>query len=161
MEVTNFWGWTEGTHTPLYLMCGRIILAAILAGAIGFEREMRDHAAGLRTHILIAVASALFTTLAFEMFYAIRAEAIGNNFGDPLRAFEAVTAGVAFLGAGVIFRTGSRVRNITTGAGMWLSGAVGMASALGFYVLAALATGLALIVLWFLHTFEARFFDQK
>lgn len=160
MEVTNFWGWTEGAHTPLYLMAGRLVLAAILGAVIGFEREFRDRAAGLRTHILIAVAAALFTTLTFEMFYDIREDQIGNNFGDPLRVFEAVTAGVAFLGAGAIFRSGRKIKGITTGAGMWLAGAVGMACATGFYVLAGLATLLAVIVLNVLHRFEDRFFEQ-
>lgn len=144
MDTGNSFGMTE-TYLPEHIMAIRLVIAAICGAVIGFERQIRTAEAGLRTHILVSVAAALFTILAFEIFHTI-----GTGSGtqaDPIRAVEAVTAGIAFLGAGAIFRSGGTVQGLTTGAGMWLAGAVGVACALGFYTLAAGTTLLAVIVL--------------
>lgn len=133
------------THTPQHILAIRLLLAALLGAMIGFEREGNNGSAGLRTHILIAVAACLFTLLAFEN-YAM-ALAGGSNNTDPIRAVEATTAGIAFLGAGAIFRSGGNVRGLTTGAGMWLAGAVGVSTALGYYVVALGVALFAVIVL--------------
>ncbi|KRA50370.1 hypothetical protein ASD80_16340 [Devosia sp. Root635] len=111
---------------------------------IGFEREWSTAEAGLRTHILVSVAAALFTILAFEIFHTIGPD---GAKADPIRAVEAVTAGIAFLGAGAIFKSGGNVQGITTGAGMWLAGAVGVATSLGYYLIAFGAALLAVVVL--------------
>jgi putative Mg2+ transporter-C (MgtC) family protein len=139
MDIGNSFGLVE-TYLPAHIIAIRLAIAAALGALIGFEREFNTAEAGLRTHILISVAAALFTILAFEIFHTIQ-DATQTN-PDPIRAVEAVTAGIAFLGAGAIFRSGAGVQGLTTGAGMWLAGAVGVATSLGYYVI---ATGVALL----------------
>lgn len=157
MDAGNAFGLVE-TYLPLHIILVRLGIAALLGAMIGFEREAHTAEAGLRTHILIAVAAALFTILAFEIFHTIEG---GENRADPIRAVEAVTAGIAFLGAGAIFRQGSGVQGLTTGAGMWLAGAVGMASALGHYIVGIFTAVLAVIVLALLRTFAHRIIGEK
>lgn len=138
------------TATPQHIMLIRILIAAILGGAIGYERESHA-AAGFRTHILIATAACLFALLAFEIFHL--SDVVETGRADPIRAIEAVTAGIAFLGAGAIFQSRGSVQGLTTAAGMWLAGAVGVAVALGFYVIALAVAILAVIVLAVLRAF--------
>ena len=134
------------THTPQHVFAIRLLLAALFGGMIGFEREASTYgSAGLRTHILIATAACLFTMLAFEIYEI--ALAGGSNNPDPIRAVEATTAGIAFLGAGAIFQSRGNVRGLTTGAGMWLAGAVGVATALGYYAIGFGVALFAVIVL--------------
>lgn len=123
--------------------------AALLLGAmIGVERERKDRPAGLRTYMIVSLASALFTIVAFEMFDRVSDMAGEGNLGaDPLRLLEAVTAGVAFLAAGTMIRREGDVKGVTTGAGLWLSGAMGIACGQAMYGLALMAAVLALIVL--------------
>ncbi|MGB5558227.1 MAG: MgtC/SapB family protein [Paracoccaceae bacterium] len=129
----------------------RLGMACVLGGLIGLEREIHDHAAGLRTHILIAMASCLFTLISFDLMGVPVPGADEETLRtDPLRLIEAVTAGVAFLAAGTIITQGARVRGLTTGAGMWMAGAVGLTCGVGNLWLAGMATGLALAVLWLL-----------
>jgi putative Mg2+ transporter-C (MgtC) family protein len=144
MDWATGFGYVE-THTPQHILGIRLFLAALFGAMIGFEREGNNGSAGLRTHILIAVAACLFTLLAFEIYEI--ALAGGSNNADPIRAVEATTAGIAFLGAGAIFRSGGSVRGLTTGAGMWLAGAVGVSSALGYYVVAFGVALFAVVVL--------------
>lgn len=127
----------------------RLLMAAALGAAIGVEREMNAKAAGLRTHILIAMAACLFTIIAYEIMASEVEGAIGLQT-DPLRLIEAVTAGVAFLAAGSIITSRGRVKGLTTGAGMWMAGAIGLACGTGRLPLAIMATVLALLVLWLL-----------
>lgn len=142
--ATNL-GYVE-THTPQHILAIRLFLAALFGAVIGFERENSTYgSAGLRTHILIASAACLFTLLAFEIYE--HALAGGSNNPDPIRAVEATTAGIAFLGAGAIFQSRGNVRGLTTGAGMWLAGAVGVATALGYYLIAFGVALFAVIVL--------------
>jgi putative Mg2+ transporter-C (MgtC) family protein len=137
-------GYVE-THTPQHILAIRLFLAALLGAMIGFEREGSNGSAGLRTHILIAVAACLFTLLAFEIYEV--ALAGGADSPDPIRAVEATTAGIAFLGAGAIFQSRGNVRGLTTGAGMWLAGAVGVSAALGYYLVAFGVALFAVLVL--------------
>lgn len=140
---------------PTQAIIVRLIAAAVLGGAIGFEREIRDRAAGLRTHMLVALAAALFTTVSLEIFYALRPLST-TGVVDPIRAVEAVTAGVAFLGAGAIIQRNRAVKGLTTGAGMWMAGAIGVACATGHLLLAAVAAVLAILILWALWVVEHR-----
>lgn len=146
MDSGNAFGLVD-TYLPQHIIAIRLLIAAILGGMIGYEREMHTAEAGLRTHILVAVAATLFTILAFEIYHTL--EEVGSDAprADPIRAVEAVTAGIAFLGAGAIFRSGRNVQGLTTGAGMWLAGAVGVATALGYYVIAFGVALLAVLVL--------------
>lgn len=142
----------EETHTPLHIIFVRLIIASGLGAIIGWERGGQSGSAGLRTHILIALAAALFTALTFEIFH--EAMSRGSEALDPIRAVEAVTAGIAFLGAGAIFQQRGSVQGLTTGAGMWLAGAVGVSAALGYYIIALAAALLAVIVLAALRRFS-------
>jgi putative Mg2+ transporter-C (MgtC) family protein len=133
----------------------RLLAGALLGGCIGFERELGAHPAGLRTHMLVGLAAALFTIVAID--FARRLDDVSEvTRVDPLRAIEAVTAGVAFIAAGAIIRSGDRVRHLTTGAGLWLAGAVGVASGAGYLGLAVFTTALALVILTFLRWLELR-----
>ena len=128
----------------------RLAAAMLLGGIIGWEREVHSRAAGLRTHMMISLAAAVFAILAMEL---VHFEAVpGQQMRvDPLRLIEAVTSGVAFLAAGSIVVSGVSVRGITTGASMWLCGAIGLACGMGDLSLALLTTALAMTVLWLIH----------
>jgi putative Mg2+ transporter-C (MgtC) family protein len=134
----------ERTFIPEWEIGLRLVAALILGGALGFDRELKNRPAGLRTHMLTALAAAIFAIVTIELGEAAR---LSGAHSDPVRAIEAVTAGVAFLAAGTIIQSRGRVHGLTTGAGMWLAGAVGVASGFGFMTIALLATVLALIIL--------------
>lgn len=143
----------EPTWLPLSTILLRMLAALVLGALVGFEREKKDRAAGLRTHILVCLAAACAAMLTIEITHL---PALGGDEIkiDPVRLIEAVTAGVAFLAAGVIVFQKGQVHGLTTGAGMWLAGAIGLACGLGLLQVAALATLLAIIVLWGLAYFE-------
>jgi len=143
------------TYTSFPVMAARLLLATIFGAAIGFEREWRNRPAGLRTHILVCVAAATFALLTIEIAHAPMFEMDASQF-DPIRIIEAVTAGVAFLAAGVVIFTRGQVHGLTTGAGMWLAGAIGVGCGLGLWQISLFTTVLALIVLTMLHSFERR-----
>ena len=132
------------TAIPEWQIICRLVIALLLGGAIGFDREVKNRPAGLRTHMLIALAAAIFSITTLEIIADL--EKTGHT-ADPIRAIEAVTAGVAFLAAGTIIQSRAQISGLTTGASMWLSGAIGVACGFGFYSIAVLATALALIVL--------------
>jgi putative Mg2+ transporter-C (MgtC) family protein len=150
-NVSQYWGLYIGvTDTVLRL------LAALACGAIiGIEREQKQRPAGLRTHMLVALASALFTIIAFQIYAEVQASE-DNVASDPLRLLEAITAGVAFLAAGAIIRRGDGIEGITTGGGLWLAGALGMACGQALYGLAFIGALLALVVLAGMRIFERR-----
>lgn len=125
----------------------RLLLAALLGGVLGFEREIRQKSAGLRTNILIAIGSALFTLMSYEL-----AEASG---ADPSRVAAQIVTGIGFLGAGAIMRTRSGVQGLTTAATVWVNAAVGVAAGGGEYHLAFIATAVTLIVLLVMQPIEA------
>lgn len=137
---------------PAPLAFTRLLAAIILGAAIGIEREWRHKSAGLRTHILVSVAACLFVLIGLEISALDFGEA-GEQRNDPLRMIEAVTAGVAFLAAGLIFTSKGEVKNVTTGASLWLSGAIGLGCGAGSMVLAAMATALVLVILTALRIF--------
>ncbi len=130
----------------------RLIAAVLLGGVIGFDREYLARPAGMRTHILVALAAATFAVLTLEL--AERADGAGTQ-SDPIRIIEAVTAGVAFLAAGSIIFARGQVQGLTTGASLWLSGAIGVACGIGYYFIAILATIFAAFVLVVLRWVEA------
>lgn len=140
---------------PDSLVAIRLFAALLCGAAVGYERERRSRAAGLRTHMLVCLASALVALLTIEITHH-KDFAEQSIRVDPIRLIEAVTSGVAFLAAGLIVFTKGEVKGLTTGAGLWLSGATGLACGLGLLRLAFLATTLALIVLWLLHVLEIR-----
>jgi putative Mg2+ transporter-C (MgtC) family protein len=143
-EFMNRFG--QPTWLPFSVIVGRLLLAAALGSIVGIEREWRDRPAGLRTHILICLATATIAILTIEITH-VDVFAGQEIRIDPIRLVEATTAGVAFLAAGLIFFAKGEVHGLTTGAGMWLAGAIGLAVGLGFWQIALMATVLALIVL--------------
>jgi putative Mg2+ transporter-C (MgtC) family protein len=136
---------THPTWLPFPVISARLLLALLLGGAIGFEREWRNRPAGLRTHILMCVTAAMVGILTIEISHAPAFARPGAAF-DPLRAVEAVTAGVAFLAAGTILFARGEVHGLTTGAGLWLAGAVGLCCGLGLWQVAAFGAVLVLVV---------------
>jgi putative Mg2+ transporter-C (MgtC) family protein len=126
----------------------RLALAVALGGAIGLEREYHHKPAGLRTNMLIALGSALFSILSVQL---------GAGAGSPDRIAAQVVTGIGFLGAGAILRSGENIHGLTTAATIWVNAAIGMAAGLGAYAVAAGAAALTLIVLAILPSIERRF----
>ena len=122
-----------------------LLVAVLLGGAIGLERELRGKAAGLRTNILICVGAALFTQLSL---------AVDATRGDPARIAAQIVVGVGFLGAGTILHGRASVTGLTSAATIWLVAAIGMAVGAGFVYEAAGATLLVLVVLRVLASLE-------
>jgi putative Mg2+ transporter-C (MgtC) family protein len=120
----------------------RIAVAAGLGGVVGLERELDEQAAGLRTHMLVAVGSAVFTLVGAYGFSDFPARNV-----DPTRVAAQVVTGIGFLGAGLIFRQGFTIRGLTTAASLWLVAAIGVAAGAGFWKGAVIATIVALVSL--------------
>ena len=118
----------------------RLLLAAALGAGIGYQRERANKPAGLRTHILISVGSALFTVVSIFGF--------GDGV-DPSRVAAGVVTGIGFIGAGVIFRgiRGDHVAGLTTAASIWATAAIGLAAGVGWYLIATIIAAIVLLVL--------------
>jgi putative Mg2+ transporter-C (MgtC) family protein len=134
----------------------RLLVAAALAAVLGWEREHARKSAGLRTHMLVGIAAALYTALA-QLAVADMSLSDEGFRADPIRAIQAVAIGIGFLGSGVIFvsRHEDRVQGLTTAASIWATAAIGIAAGLEHYVLATGATILLLFVLRVLVRFDA------
>jgi putative Mg2+ transporter-C (MgtC) family protein len=130
---------------PLQLdLSVRLLVAALLGLAIGFEREIHGHPAGLRTHMLVALGSGLFTVLSSNGF----GSGAGQAPVDPTRIAAQIVSGIGFLGAGAILKDGIVIRGLTTAASLWATAAVGMAAGAGEYVIAAVGAAVILVSLW-------------
>jgi putative Mg2+ transporter-C (MgtC) family protein len=123
----------------------RLALAAVLGGLIGIERELREREAGLRTHLLVSVGSALFTIVSAYGFHEFLASGQAVVRADPTRIAAQIVTG---LGAGAIIRQGLSVRGLTTAATLWVVAAIGMATGAGYYSGAVITTALVLLSLW-------------
>jgi putative Mg2+ transporter-C (MgtC) family protein len=126
----------------------RLALAAVLGGLIGMERELREREAGLRTHLLVAVGSALFTIVGAYGFHDFLESGESVVRADPTRIAAQIVTGIGFLGAGAIIRQGFSVRGLTTAATLWVVAAVGLAAGAGYYSAAVITTALVLIALY-------------
>ena len=122
-----------------------ILVAALVGALIGFEREYRDKSAGLRTMLLIAIGSCLFTILS---------SVIGGGEGESSRIAASIVTGIGFLGAGAILKEGINIRGLTTAASIWLVASLGMAVGVGMYEVAGVVTLLAMIIMWALPPLE-------
>ena len=120
----------------VWVIIGRLALAAALGMVIGVERTYRAKTAGIRTHFLVALGSALFMIVSRYGF---------DGAGDPGRVAAQIVSGIGFIGAGTILVQKHAVHGLTTAAGMWVAAGIGMASAGGLYVIAISATVLSLI----------------
>ena len=132
-------------QTTLYQLMIRLLLAAGLGAAIGIEREYRQKAAGLRTNILIALGSALFTTISLEMVPA---------GVDSTRVAAQLVTGIGFLGGGAILRSGRSIHGMTTAATIWVNAAVGLAAGAGLFAMAIVGTTITLAALALLRPVE-------
>ena len=130
----------------------RLCLAGGLGAAIGFERELREREAGLRTHLLVALGSALFTLVSAYAWQDFRFSGLTGVTFDPTRIAAQIVTGIGFLGAGAIIRQGLTVRGLTTAATLWGVAAIGMACGAGYYLAAVVTTMLVIFTLWPLRT---------
>lgn len=141
-----------------FQMLGKIIVAALLGGLVGLEREYAEKPAGLRTHMLVGATSALFVLIARYMILSFEPQDILTT--DPVRIVEAIVVGISFLGAGTIFKyrqEGEKVvEGLTTSASILLVSAIGIAVALNAFILAAGATLLNLGINWGLYYIISR-----
>jgi len=134
--------WFNSLAAPwgnLILLVLSLLMAVVLAGIIGFEREYHGHSAGLRTHILVSVGSALITIISVYGF-------VGND-RDPARLAAQIVPGIGFLGAGTIIQTGTDIKGLTTATTLWLVMAIGISAGSGNFVIATLTTVIALVTL--------------
>ena len=118
----------------------RLVVAFGIGAMLGFDRERRRKPAGLKTHVLVAVASAMLMALS-----ELVQERGGETVGDPVRMAQGVLTGIGFIGAGTIIRQGDSVIGITTAGTIWMAAALGLVAGAGFYVLALAGAVLALI----------------
>jgi putative Mg2+ transporter-C (MgtC) family protein len=124
----------------------RLLVAAILGAAIGVERELHAHQAGMRTHLLVALGSAIFTVLSAYAFENER-DLGPNQAVDPTRIAAQIVTGIGFLGAGAIIKEGATVRGLTTAGSLWATAAIGLAVGAREYVLAVAGTAIIVISL--------------
>lgn len=119
----------------------QLVLAAVLGGVIGLEREYRHRPAGLRTYLLVSLGACLFTVLSRTVL-----NLTGEGL-NPTQIAAQIVTGIGFIGAGVIFRHEEKIEGITTAAGLWVAAAIGMAVASGYYFISIATTLLILITL--------------
>ncbi len=138
-------------------LIARLLLAALLGGFIGLEREVHGRAAGFRTHLLVSLGSCLFVVASIH-FYRIYGNpgAAGPTGVDPSRVAAQVVTGIGFLGAGAIIRDRASIRGLTTAACLWIASAIGLACGIGLYVIAPLVTILSILALLVLKKIENR-----
>ena len=130
-------------------MSFRLVVAMVLGGIIGLERDYRAKDAGFRTHFLVAVGSALFTLLSMYGF--------SDGVRDTSRVAAQVVSGIGFLGAGTILHEGLTVRGLTTAASLWMVSAIGLATGAGMYFISIVATVVTMVTLITFHNWEKRF----
>ncbi len=167
MGITEFLNGLPGTNFFEDLAFGfqgqwvyvvRLLLACLCGGAIGIERTLRQKDAGFRTHIIVALGSALVMLVSKYGFYDLIQWAMGTGAldalkVDPTRVASNIISGISFVGAGMIFVNGANIKGLTTAAGIWVTAAVGMAIGSGQYLLGICATALVILVQIVFHTF--------
>jgi putative Mg2+ transporter-C (MgtC) family protein len=129
----------------------RLGLAVILGLLLGLDREMRGHDAGIRTHALVALSSAMIMLSSLLLFDELKTD---SHSPDPLRAVQGLSQAIGFIAAGLIFVRGGAVRNMTTAANIWVAAAIGIACGAGQYALVLIGAGLALVLVTAVKLFE-------
>ena len=135
----------------------RLVLAFLLGGILGFERERKGRSAGLRTHILVCAGSCLIMLVSLYMYDLFR----DKTALDPARIAAGVITGIGFLGAGTIIRSAHEVKGLTTAASVWISAAIGLAVGCGFFHGAFITTGIAFITLYCLKPLEKKLDERR
>lgn len=143
-----------GDH--FFIIMIRVIIALILSGLIGFERELKNHSAGFRTHILVGVGSCLMMLFSLYGFETVINDSDNIRF-DPARIPSYVISGIGFLGAGTIMVNGMTIRGLTTAASIWTVAGLGLVVGVGMYATAVFTTIVILLSLVFLNNFEKLF----
>lgn len=121
------------------VVIGKLIVAVVLGALLGTERWHTGKPAGVRTYALVALGAALYTIISQMAFL--------DSQGDPTRIVSQIVVGIGFLGAGLIIHHGHKVEGLTTAAGLWVVAAIGASVGLGFYLMAAVTTLLAFLIL--------------
>ena len=125
----------------------RLLVASVLGAVVGFEREIHEHPAGMRTHLLVAFGSAMFTILSIHGFVDVLAPGQGT-LPDPTRIAAQIVTGIGFLGAGAILKYGTSIRGLTTAGSLWATSAIGMAAGVGDAIIALVGTAIVVFSLW-------------
>ncbi|MFD1021172.1 MgtC/SapB family protein [Thalassobacillus hwangdonensis] len=150
------WDWALLIDDDFTTFIIRLFVALALSGAIGFERELKNHSAGFRTHILVGVGSCLMMLLSLYGFESY-IEKFDNIRFDPARIPSYVISGIGFLGAGTIIVNGMTIRGLTTAASIWTVAGLGLVVGAGMYDAAIVTTIMVLLSLVFLNQVEERF----
>ena len=135
----------------------RLIIALIIGGMTGLEREKSHQFAGFRTHILVSVGSCITSITSLLLF----TQYSSHTNSDPARLTAQVLSGIGFLGAGAILKTSNGIRGLTTAAGIWATACIGIAIGYGYYVLGICAWSLVMITLYILKKIDKMFFRKK
>lgn len=138
----------------------RLAVAMVCAATIGWDREAEGRAAGLRTHIMVALGACGFTLVAMELLEVMDKTA-GSTSLDPAKILGGIVGGVGFLGAGAIIQAGGKVRGLTTAAGLWVMATIGMAAGSGYISVAIMLTAFAFMTMVLLRRFEKRRFARS
>jgi putative Mg2+ transporter-C (MgtC) family protein len=149
-QVEHLFG---GTILTLEQTLVRLGLATVCGLILGLDRELRGIAAGLRTHALVSVSSAVITISALDLYESVRAH---DGSSDPLRVIQGLAQAIGFIAAGAIFVRGGTVKNLTTAANVWLATAVGISAGAGQFDLAAVATGFGVVIVTVVRLLEWR-----
>jgi putative Mg2+ transporter-C (MgtC) family protein len=124
----------------------RLFVAAVLGGIIGLEREIHQHPAGMRTHLLVSLGSAVFTEMSSVGFGQVVSSGQATNV-DPTRIAAQIVSGIGFLGAGAIIKYGTSIRGLTTAASLWVTASVGLAVGGGEYIIGIVGAALTILSL--------------
>ncbi|MGD9693020.1 MAG: MgtC/SapB family protein [Phycisphaerales bacterium] len=147
---------TAGADATWWEVSLRLVLSVVFAGCVGWERESRGRAAGLRTHMMVALGAAGFTTIALDVGVLLPEDGATGVSVDPVRIVAAIVGGIGFLGAGAIIQSRGEVKGLTTAAGLWVTAAIGAAAGLGLYVVAVMLTLISVLTLRGVHVLERR-----
>ncbi len=137
-------------------LISRILMGAVLGGIIGYERDLHGRPAGLRTHVMVALASATFMVVSTHFVYFQHYVHGDSVEVDASRIAASVVSGIGFLAGGAIFRTGLTVTGLTTAAGLWLVSAIGLSAGAGMVIESCASTLMGVLVLTFMRRFETQ-----
>ncbi len=135
-------------------MISRIVVGAALGGVIGFERDLHGRQAGLRTHLIVSMASATFMVVSSQFIFFQNYDPSRHAEVDVSRIAASVVSGIGFLAGGSILKTGATIQGLTTAAGLWLVAAIGLCAGSGMYIEGLTATTIGLIALTLFRRFE-------
>lgn len=137
-----------------------VILALFFGAIIGFEREMTNKWAGLRTHILVSIGSCVFTLLSIHVFPTFAADGNPQAYGDPARVAAQIITGIGFIGGGTVLRHKASIHGLTTASTLWIVASIGMACGCARFDIAFYTTILSVAILVLVRIFERQFIHQ-